>query len=73
MAAAFFMLAGAHGDALGVLARERGDPQLALLVGRLVAAATGLPGAATALPALEALVDQVSQIPIPLSEGFWKS
>lgn len=35
MAAAFFLLSGSVDEAVGVLARERSDPQLALLVARL--------------------------------------
>jgi hypothetical protein len=53
LAAAFFLLAGALGDALGVLARERHDPQLALLVGRLVLTApAAAPGGYPASQAL---------------------
>ena len=36
LAATFFILGGAHWDAVGVLAREAGDPQLALMVARLL-------------------------------------
>ncbi|GFH33780.1 uncharacterized protein HaLaN_33201, partial [Haematococcus lacustris] len=35
LAAAFFLLSGALGDAVSVLAKERGEPQLALMVARL--------------------------------------
>jgi hypothetical protein len=45
LAAAFFLLAGAAWDGVGVLAREAGDPQLALLVARLVDTGGGGGGA----------------------------
>lgn len=41
LAAAFFILAGSSGDAVGVLAREAADPQLAILVARLLEGPTG--------------------------------
>lgn len=41
MAASFFLLANCTSDAIGVLARERGDPQLALLVARLTESNNG--------------------------------
>ena len=53
LAACFFILAGQHWDAVGVLAHERGDPQLALLVARL------LEGGATG-PCTQRLMEQVS-------------
>ncbi len=43
MAAAFFLLGGSVREAVGVLARERGDPQLALLVARLCEGGPGGP------------------------------
>ncbi|KXZ50483.1 hypothetical protein GPECTOR_16g658 [Gonium pectorale] len=43
LASAFFILAGQHYDAVSVLVRERRDPQLALLVARLLDPAPGGP------------------------------
>lgn len=53
LAAAFFLLAGANHDAVSVLAKERGDPQLALLVARLV------DGGAVGGPVAAKLINQV--------------
>ncbi|KAG2488583.1 hypothetical protein HYH03_012902 [Edaphochlamys debaryana] len=50
LAAAFFILAGQHSDAVGVLVRERRDPQLALLVARLLDASGGVTGPGMAAP-----------------------
>ncbi len=41
MAAGFFILAGSGRDAVGVLAREAADPQLAIFVARLLEGTTG--------------------------------
>ena len=55
LAASFFILAGQHWDAVGVLAHEHRDPQLALLVARLLEDGPG-PG-----PHTRRLVDQVDE------------
>lgn len=43
LAAAFFLLSGSAREAVGVLAHERGDPQLALVVARLAEGGPGGP------------------------------
>lgn len=45
-----YVTAGAHRDAVGVCAREMGDPQLALLLSRLLDGASGPAGASGAHP-----------------------
>ena len=58
MAAGFFLLAGSVYDAVSVLARECGDPQLALFVARLVDFPS--PGSSSSAPRVSVrLVQQV--------------
>ncbi len=57
LASAFFILAGQHHEAVSVLVRERRDPQLALLVARL------LDGGATGGPVSRRLVERVGWAP----------